>query len=94
MVRLDALESLWNYSRVPAKRADGLFHEVIVHESPAGDPRFEGGVSRIVKLLTANGHHIGTLHEVVMPDGSTPHSHPKDYTRRDCSRVRVSSERA
>ena len=75
-----------------AKRAQGMFTEVIVNHAPAGDPRYRGGVSVIVKVLTPGGQHIGTVHEVVMPDGTVPHSHPKDYTHRDCSRVRVASE--
>ncbi len=41
-----------------------------------------------MKLITANGQHIGTVHEVVMTAGDVVHCHPKDYTRRDCSRVR------
>jgi len=77
---------------MPVKRTEGIFRELIVHQGPAGDPRYAGGVSRIVKLVTARGHHIGTVHEVVMADGSVPHCHPKDYTRHDCTRVRVSAE--
>ena len=76
------------------KRTEGIFREVIVHQNTAGHPRFTGGISRIIKLITVNGQHIGTLHEIVMPDGSVPHSHPKDYTRRDCSRLRLSAEPA
>jgi len=71
------------------KRSSRLLIEQIVHQTPAGDPRYVGGVSNIVKLVTASGQHIGTFHEIVMPDGSAPHSHPKDYTLRDCSRVRT-----
>ena len=40
-------------------------------------------------MLTFNGQHIGTIHEIVAPDGAILHSHPKDYTLRDCSRVRA-----
>ena len=64
------------------------------HRTPARDPRYAGGVSRIVKLMTANDRHVGTLHEIAMPDGAVPHSHPKDYTRRDCSRVGAPREQA
>lgn len=56
--------------------------------------RYAGRVSRIVKLMTANDRHVGTLHEIAMPDGAVPHSHPKDYTRRDCSRVGGPREQA
>jgi len=91
---LDDLERTWNDSRMPVKRTEGVFVEVVAHQAPAGDPRYRGGVSVIIKILTARGRHIGTVHEIVMPDGSVPHSHPKDYTRRDCSRVRAASEPA
>ena len=74
------------------KRLSGAFIEIIVHERPAHNPAYAGGSSRIVKLLTRSGQHVGTVHEIVMPDGTAPHSHPKDYTLRDCSRVRVLSE--
>ena len=94
IVSPDTLESLWNNSRMPTKRTQGILLAAIVYQSPAGDPRYIGGISRIVKLVTARGQHIGTLHEVVMPDGSVPHSHPKDYTQRDCSRVRLAAEPA
>ena len=77
---------------MPDKRADGTLRDLIVHETPAGDPRYVGGTSRIVKLMTANEQHIGTLHEIVMPDGTVPHSHPKDYTRRNCERIGVLPE--
>jgi len=86
------LEGIWNDNRMPVKRTEGVLTEVVVHEVPAGDPRYRGGSARTIKLITPNGRHIGTVHEVVMPDGSVPHSHPKDYTRRDCSRVRAPSE--
>lgn len=71
------------------KRAAGVFLELIVHRTAARDPRWIGGEARIVKLVTANGQHVGTVHEVVTAGGETTHSHPKDYTRRDCSRVRA-----
>lgn len=37
----------------------------------------------IINLLTENGQHIGTIHEIRMPDGTVPQSHPKDYTAGD-----------
>lgn len=76
---------------MPEKRAAGILTEIIARDDAATNPRYVGARSRILKLLTANGQHIGTLHEIVMPDGATPHSHPKDYTRRDCTRVRSES---
>ena len=72
---------------MPAKHADGTLRSIIVHERSATNPAYADGTSRIVKLLTANDQHIGTVHEIVMPDGTVPHSHPKDYTRRDCERI-------
>ena len=71
------------------KVAAGLLYETIVHRVPAGDPRWPTGESRIIVTRTHNRQHIGTRHEIVLPDGSVPHSHPKDYTLRDCSRVRA-----
>lgn len=58
-----------------------------VKSSPATNPRWIGGTSRIVRVFTNKGQHIGTFHEIVLPDGSVPHSHPKDYTRRDCTKI-------
>jgi len=72
-----------------AKRSNQIFFEEIVHQIAAGDPRYVGGLSVIVKLITSRGQHIGTVHEIQMPDGTVRHTHPKDYTLRDCSRVRV-----
>lgn len=79
---------LWEDNDVSKKRASGLLLESIASPSRATNPQYAGGESRFVKLLTSGGQHIGTLHEIVMPDGSVPHSHPKDYTLRDCRRVR------
>ena len=70
------------------KRAEGALIESIVHRTAARNPRWLGGEARIIKLNTVRGEHIGTLHEVITADGEVVHSHPKDYTRRDCSRVR------
>ena len=86
------MELLWAAGRMDAKRAAGLLTEIIAYRSPATNPRYLGGTSFIIKLLTPRGQHIGTLHEIVMPDGSVLHAHPKDYTRRDCSRIRISAE--
>ena len=69
---------------MPSRRADGALCSMIVHERAATNPAYADGTSRIVKLLTANDQHIGTVHEIVLLDGTVPHSHPKDYTRRDC----------
>ncbi len=89
MLRLphDEFEREWADNGMAAKRAGGLLRSVIVHETPATNPDYTGGTSRIIKLMTANNRHIGTLHEIVTLDGTVPHSHAKDYTRRDCSRI-------
>jgi len=52
----------------------------------ATNQRWLGGTSHIVRIFTPNGRHIGTLHEIVLADGSGPHS-PEDYTRRDCTKI-------
>jgi hypothetical protein len=85
-VSRDELENLWLANQMDRKRAEGLLR---VPGGPATNPRYAGGISRFVKLRTPNEHHIGTLHEIMLPDGSVPHRHPKDYARRYCSRVRV-----
>ena len=72
---------------MPSKRENGTLRSIIVHERPATNPAYVGGTSRIIKLLTANNQHIGTVHEIVLADGTVAHSHPKDYTRRDCERI-------
>ena len=92
LISVQELERLWRDNGLADKRDRGLLFEVIAYVSAAGDPRYVGGISRIVKLMTPRGQHIGTVHEVVMPDGLRPHSHPKDYTTRDCSRVRAVAE--
>lgn len=87
-VTLAELVALWEENGMSAKRAAGIVSEIIGHREPATNPRYHGGESFVMKLLTPSGQHIGTVHEIVMSDGSIPHSHPKDYTLRDCSRVR------
>lgn len=62
---------------MPAK-CRGQLSLKVVRSSHATNPRWVGGVSRIVKVFTPRGQHIGTYHEIVLPDGSVPHSHPKD----------------
>lgn len=71
------------------KWANGLLTESLAKDVAANNPKYQGGRSHIVKLSTQKGQHIGTIHRIVMPDGSVPHEHPKDYTLRDCSRVRI-----
>jgi len=83
------LDALWAANEMDRKRASGMLLESIVHRAAARNPRWLGGEARIVKLITANGQHIGTVHEVVTTEGDAVHSHPKDYTRCDCSRVRA-----
>ena len=71
------------------KRQSSIFTEIIAYRAPAGDPALPGVWGIIVKLLTPNGRHIGTVHDIVNEDkGTVLDSHPHDYTLRDCSRVR------
>ena len=72
------------------KRASGKFTEIIAYEAPARDVALPGVWGVIIKLLTSNGRHIGTVHDIVDKDkGAVRESHPHDYTLRDCSRVRI-----
>lgn len=71
------------------KRANRLLSEIIAYEAEARDPALAGVKGVIVKLLTPKGQHIGTVHDIVNADGSIRESHPHDYTRRNCSRVRI-----
>ena len=83
---------MWNDASMDEKRAARVLFEIIAHSTAALNPAYAGGDSIIIKLLTPGGQHIGTVHEIHLPDGSVPHSHPKDYTARDCSRYRVANE--
>jgi hypothetical protein len=83
------VQRLWDENQVEQKRRAGLLLEIVADSTAATNPRYANGRSLIVKLLTPTGQHIGTVHEIVFDDGRpSPHSHPKDYTLRDCSRVR------
>src|SRR5687768_11893994 len=86
-------DHLWISNRVLEKLGEGLLIESVADDVPASNPRYAGGRSQIIKLSTTAGWHIATLHRIVMPDGSIPHEHPKDYTLRDCSRVRIEEPR-
>ncbi|HET6636264.1 MAG TPA: hypothetical protein VFH77_14695 [Streptomyces sp.] len=83
------LERIWDENAMSQKLRTGLLIEIIVPQGPAKNPRYAGGASRIVKVRTPSGQHIGTLHEIVGPSGDILHRHPHDYTLRDCSRVRI-----
>lgn len=71
------------------KRTLGLLSESIADDRPAGDPALPGVRAIIIKLKTPKGQHIGTVHDIVNADGSMRESHAHDYTRRNCSRVRI-----
>ena len=92
LVSPEVLERLWTENQMSEKRSTGILTERIVHQTAARNPRYAGGASRIILLITPRGQHIGTIHEVVQPDGTVEHSHAKDYMLRDCSRVRVLEE--
>ncbi len=89
VIHLSILERICLDEGIQAKRAAGILSGIIAHSAPARNPIYAGGRSVIVKIMTPRGQHIATWHEIRMPDSSIPHSHPKDYTRRDCSRVRA-----
>lgn len=92
VISMPAIRRLWAENGLDEKLESGDLHPIVVHETLAMNPTYAGGRSRIVKVFTVNGQHIGTVHEISLPDGSVPHRHPKDYTLRDCTRVRVDSE--
>ena len=92
MVPMTEIGEVWADNDVDGKLAAGVLRLIVVHESVALNPMYSGGRSQIVKVFTPNERHIGTFHAIVMPDGSVAHRHPKDYTLRDCSRIRVESE--
>jgi hypothetical protein len=89
MIPRPDFDSLWGVGDMPAKIASGKFREQVLRDTPATNPKYLGGRSLLIKLVTDRENHIGTIHRIVMPDGSIPHEHPKDYTLRDCSRVRI-----
>lgn len=92
VVPYEVLVREWEQARVAYKRESGILSAIVADTSDAKNQRYHGGTSYIVKPLTPSGQHIGTLHEIMLPDGSVPHTHPKDYTRRDCTRIRASTE--
>jgi hypothetical protein len=93
IVSAEELQRLWDENHVSEKREAGVFTEIISEPIEAGDPRYAGQFSVIIKLLTPNGYHIGTIHQIVDANGNVLTDrhppHPKDYTLRDCSRVRT-----
>jgi hypothetical protein len=78
---------------VSEKRAEGVFIEMVSQPTESGDRRYAGEFSVIVRLYTKNGRHIGTLHQMIDSSGTVlvdrHPPHPRDYTLRDCSRVRT-----
>ena len=88
IVSAEELDRLWSDNQMTEKRTASVLIESITWQGRAGDPKLLGVTSRIVKLLTAKGRHIGTIHDIVSSDGTITESHPHDYTFRDCSRVR------
>jgi len=82
------LARLWTEGNVTAKRAAGVFLEIPVYQAPARDPNRAGVWAILFKLLTPSGQHIGTVHDIIGPDGAVLDSHPHDYILRDCSKVR------
>jgi len=89
VVPTEELERLWSDNQMPDKRASSIFTEIVAWQVRASDPALPNVSSRIIKLLTAKGRHIGTVHDIVNEnDGNVLESRPHDYTFRDCSRVR------
>jgi hypothetical protein len=45
---------------------------------PSRPPKYPGGTRDIVRHFNALGYQVATSHRITMPDGTIPHSHPKD----------------
>ena len=71
------LDALWAANAIDRKRASGMLLESIVHRAAARNPRWIGGEARIIKLITASGQHIGTMHEVVTAGGDVGSQPPE-----------------
>jgi len=94
ITNLEDLAAIWADNAVDEKLAAGLLNSITAADARATNPVYAGARSRIIKVLTPKGRHIGTYHEIVAVDSSILHRHPKDYTLRDCTRVRLSGELA
>ena len=46
--------------------------------SSSRPPKYPGGISDIVRHFNALRYQVATSHRITMPNGTIPHSHPKD----------------
>ncbi|MEP6870660.1 MAG: hypothetical protein ABI939_02295 [Anaerolineaceae bacterium] len=91
---LEDLTAIWADNAVDEKLAAGLLNSITAADARTTNPLYAGARSRIIKVLAPKGRHIGTYHEILAPDSSILHRHPKDYTLRDCTRVRLAGQRS
>jgi len=79
-VPLNELESLFAALGLSDKILAGRItsHHIPSARRPTRSPQFPRGVSDIVRHFNALGYQVATSHRITMPDGTFPHSHPKD----------------
>jgi len=82
------LRAIWDANDMNRKRQSGLFTEIIASVKPARDPARSGVRAVYVKLLTASGKHIGTVRDLIGPEGTVIETQVRDYPLRECSRLR------
>ena len=79
-VPLNELESLFDALGLRDKILDGRIASQAIPAArrPSQPPKYPGGISDIVRHSNALGYQVATSHRITMPDGTIPHSHPKD----------------
>ena len=79
-VPLYELEILFNALGLSDKILDGRIASQVIPNARrlSRPPKYSGGTSDIVRHSNALGYQIATSHRITMPDGTIPHSHPKD----------------
>src|SRR3990172_1691716 len=80
VVSQDQLDALFDALGLRDKILAGRItsHHIPGNRRPARSPRFPRGISDIVRHSNALGYQVATSHRITLPDGTIPHSHPKD----------------
>lgn len=84
----EVLAEAWATNAVDSKRARGLLRDIVAAAKAARDPAYEGWRMRYVKVVTLNNRHAGTFAEFVDRAGTVVQRRIRDYTFRDCRRIR------